>query len=376
MTLTAAAGPRPGVGGSRARAQVWHGGTDFRLTGFALPEPGPGEVTVRVRLSTVCGSDRHTVAGRRPGAAPSVLGHESAGEIVAMHPGGATAVDGRELRVGDRVVWGVIAACGRCDRCAEGRTAKCRRMHKIGHEPLGDTPLSGGFATHVHLPAGVPMMALPDAVGDGPAALAGCAVATAAACVDAVRSAVRPRRVLVCGAGLLGVATVAGLAAAGAERIEVRDVDAARVEFARRFGATDGRVVPGNPAADADAGAAGRPSVFDAAIDMTGTAGGVSACIGALDVGGIAVLAGSVRPHGAVPLDAERLVRGHASVVGVHNYEPVHLRDAVRLLAATTGDVPWDEAVDRPVPLGRLRELFTGPPSARLRAAVDPTLPE
>ncbi|WP_182347115.1 alcohol dehydrogenase catalytic domain-containing protein [Tomitella gaofuii] len=360
------------AGPGHAVAQVWHGGGGFRPTAFAVPDPAPGEVIVRVRVSTVCGSDRHTVSGRRSGPAPSILGHESVGEVAALHPDGAVAVDGAELRVGDRVVWGVTAACGRCDRCAAGRTAKCRRLRKIGHEPLGDRPLSGGFSTHVHLPSGVPITTVPDAVPDAPAALAGCAVATAVACVDAVhRRVARPRRALVCGAGLLGVASVAALAAAGVEHIEVRDVDPSRVAFARRFGATAGRVVPRNTADGTGDDGAG----FDAAIDMSGSPGGVAACVAALGVGGVAVLAGSVRPHAPVPLDAERVVRGHASIVGVHNYEPAHLRDAVRLLAATASSAPWPDAVEPPVPLGLLPTLFERTP-ARLRAAVAPPMPE
>ncbi|QDQ96227.1 alcohol dehydrogenase catalytic domain-containing protein [Tomitella fengzijianii] len=356
-----------------ALAQVWHGGMDFRLTSFPLPEPGPGEVTVRVLVSTVCGSDRHTVAGRRSAPSPSILGHESVGEVVAVHSDGVCGVDGRGLQVGDRVVWGVTAACGRCDRCAAGVSAKCRLLRKTGHEPLGVWPLSGGFATHVHLPRGLPIMPVPDAVADGPAALAGCAVATAAACVDAaLQRASRPRRALVLGAGLLGVATVAALAAAGVEQIEVRDVDASRVDFARRFGATAGRVVRRD---GAPRSGTGDGDLFDAAIDMSGTPGGVAACVGSVDVGGVAVLAGSVRPHAAVPLDAERVVRGHMSIVGVHNYVPVHLRDAVRLLAATSSSSPWSEAVEPPVPLYRLPGLFAGPP-ARLRAAVAPSNPQ
>ncbi|GAA4804201.1 alcohol dehydrogenase catalytic domain-containing protein [Tomitella cavernea] len=372
------------AGPGHAVAQVWHGGGHFRLTAIAVPDPAPGEAIVRVLVSTVCGSDRHTVSGRRSAPAPSILGHESVGEVVALHPDGAVAVDGTELRVGDRVVWGVTAACGRCDRCAAGRSAKCRRLRKTGHEPLGDRPLSGGFATHVHLPAGVPIMTVPDAVPDAPAALAGCAVATAVACVDAVRRVVaRPRRALVCGAGLLGVASVSALAAAGVEHIEVRDVDPSRVEFARRFGATAGRVVPRDGATPSDA--EGRPGAgddgagdgvgFDAAIDMSGTPGGVAACVAALGVGGVAVLAGSVRPHAPVPLDAEVVVRRHVSIVGVHNYEPAHLRDAVRLLAATASPAPWQEAVDPPVPLSLLPALFARTP-ARLRAAVAPSMPE
>ena len=75
-----------------ARVAVWRGGAEVTLETVDLPAPGPGETLVEIDLATVCGSDHHTVSGRRPGACPSVLGHEGVGRIVGT---------------GRRVVWGV-----------------------------------------------------------------------------------------------------------------------------------------------------------------------------------------------------------------------------------------------------------------------------
>ncbi len=63
------------------RAAVWTGGNTLMVREVPIPELGDGDVLVRVDLATVCGSDLHTVSGRRAGACPSVLGHEAVGVI-------------------------------------------------------------------------------------------------------------------------------------------------------------------------------------------------------------------------------------------------------------------------------------------------------
>ena len=127
---------RASQGAERIRAQVWLGGDRFELQEFEAPELAPGEALVAVDLATVCGSDVHTVTGRRPGAHPSILGHEAVGRVVATHPEAPTYVDGRVVAVGDRLVWGVTAACGAggirpgrdrdADRARRARGARAR----------------------------------------------------------------------------------------------------------------------------------------------------------------------------------------------------------------------------------------------------------
>ena len=145
------------VAGGLTRAAVWTGaGVDLR--DVAVPRLGARELLVRVRLATVCGSDLHTVTGRRPGPRPSVLGHEAVGDVVAAGPGAGTVV-------GARIVWTVTASCGACDRCESGRSAKCRSLRKVGHEPFdGAWALSGAYARYIVLPAGVGVVRVPDRV--------------------------------------------------------------------------------------------------------------------------------------------------------------------------------------------------------------------
>ena len=107
------------------RAAVWDGSA-IAVREVRLPEPGPGETLIRISTATVCGSDLHTVSGRRPAPCPSILGHEAVGVVVA------TGADS-PVSVGDRVVWSGTVSCGDCPRCRAGLSAKCCSVRKVGH---------------------------------------------------------------------------------------------------------------------------------------------------------------------------------------------------------------------------------------------------
>jgi putative phosphonate catabolism associated alcohol dehydrogenase len=329
------------------RAAVWTGGPTLELHDVRIPELGAGEMLVRITLATVCGSDLHTVSGRRPGACPSVLGHEAVGTVVAADAEAAAAV-------GERIIWSVTVACGRCDRCVAGRSAKCRSVRKVGHAGFdGDWPLSGSYAEHILLPAGTAVATVPHRIPDPVAAPAACATATVMAVLEAAGE-VTGRRVLVLGAGMLGVAAVAAFTDSAAH-VSVEDPDPVRRELARTFGA-----VP-------DGG-----GEIDIAVDFSGSATAIAAVVDRLDIGGRLVLAGSVMPGPAVPLDPEKVVRGWLTVTGVHNYEPRHLAAAVGLLERTLEEHPWESVVDNPLPLDDIALAFARPRTGVLRTSIKP----
>ncbi|OBB98569.1 zinc-binding dehydrogenase [Mycolicibacterium peregrinum] len=327
-------------------AAVWTGaGVDVRTV--PIPALGAGEVLVRVRLATVCGSDLHTVTGRRPAACPSVLGHEAVGDVVAAGPGA-------DIQVGQRVIWSVTVACGECPRCRSGLSAKCLSVRKVGHEPFdGDWALSGSYAAHVVLPRGTTIVVVPDALSDAVAAPAACATATVMATLEAAGE-LGGRRVLIGGAGMLGLTAVAACADAGAD-VQVVDRNADRLALATGFG---GRASDG-----------GR---VDVAIDYTGSSAAVADALGRLDIGGTLVLAGSVTPGPPLAVDPETVVRQWLTITGVHNYEPRHLHRAVEFLDRTRERHPWDALVVAPVPLKQIASALHSPPPGKLRTAVCP----
>ncbi|MEU2653698.1 zinc-binding dehydrogenase [Streptomyces sp. NPDC007325] len=316
---------------------------------FALLEtetprtPRPGELLVRIDLATVCGSDLHTVEGRRPSPAPSLLGHEQVGTVIGIGTGGARCVDGTPVTEGMRVVWSVAASCGRCERCIRNLPNKCLELRKYGHEPWSpDAPLNGGFATHCVVLPGTAVVAVPDDLPDAVASPASCATATVAAALDAA-GPLSGRRVLVTGAGMLGLTATAMAATAGA-RVTAVDPDSHRRTQARRFGADTAL----------DTGRESGPA--DIALDFSGHPAAAQLCLDSLTIGGRAVLVGSVSPGPALALDPERLVRGLHTVAGVHNYRPEHLDTAVRFLAAHHRDFPFADLVAAPHPLERIAD--------------------
>ncbi|WP_454788038.1 zinc-binding dehydrogenase [Mycolicibacterium lutetiense] len=327
-------------------AAVWTGfGVDVREV--PIPELGAGEVLVRVRLATVCGSDLHTVTGRRSAACPSVLGHEAVGDVVATDPDA-------DAQVGQRVIWSVTVACGACSRCRSGLSAKCLSVRKVGHEPFdGDWPLSGSYAAHVVLPRGTTIAAVPDTLPDAVAAPAACATATVMATLEAAGD-VAGRRVLIGGAGMLGLTAVAACAEAGAD-VQVVDRNADRLALALRFG---GHASDGGP--------------VDVAIDYTGSSAAVADALARLDIGGTLVLAGSVTPGPPLAVDPETVVRQWLTITGVHNYEPRHLHRAVGFLDRTRKRYPWDTLVVPAVALKQIASALNPPPPGKLRTAVCP----
>ncbi|SNV67409.1 alcohol dehydrogenase [Corynebacterium cystitidis] len=258
--------------------------------------------------ATICGSDRHTVSGSRSAPRPSILGHEGVGTVIESR---------RDVcEPGQRVVFSVAAVCGRCDNCQRGLTAKCRSVAKAGHERFdGPWPLSGTFATHMHVVKGQKASVVPDTVSDAVAATAGCAVATVMAVMEAA-GPVAGRTVLVNGVGMLGLVAVADRLAPTAVGLHA-----------------------------------------DVVLELSGVRRGVIDALGTLNVGGTAVLAGSVIPTAEVPLDPEWIVRGWRTVTGVHNYEPHHLDQAAEFLAEV--DLPWDAILASPITLEELPAAFT-----------------
>lgn len=330
-----------------------HPYAEIAVPGVAL---AAHDVLVAIELSTVCGSDVHTVQGRRAAPVPVVLGHESVGRVIALGAGGADAEDGTSLQIGDRVVWSVTVSCGRCDRCRAGLTQKCRHLGKFGHERIGPhRELTGGFASHAQLREGTVIVRVPEALPAAVLAPASCATATAIAAVrrGAGGRSLRGRRVRVHGAGLVGL-TAAAIAAASGAVVAVRDPNPVRRELAVRFGAV------------AEAGDA-EPDIV---IEASGHA--VSEAIEGVAVGGTAVLVGSVFLAEPVLLDAESVVRRLITVTGVHNYTGLDLADAVSFLAGPGRAHPFAEVVSDVHPLIELDRALAAAsaPDAPLRIAV------
>ncbi|MYR58890.1 zinc-binding dehydrogenase [Streptomyces sp. SID625] len=216
-------------------------GSPLEITGIDLPEPGPGQVRVRLAAAGVCHSDLSLTDGTMRVPVPAVLGHEGAGTVLAV------GEEVTHVAPGDAVVLNWAPSCGTCHACGLGEVWLCanalRGAADVHARTTGGTALHPGlnvaaFAEETVVAASC-VLPLPDGVPLADAALLGCAVLTG---YGAVHHSARVRAgetVAVFGAGGVGLATLQAARIAGAGRIVAVDVSPAKEELARRAGATD-----------------------------------------------------------------------------------------------------------------------------------------
>lgn len=315
---------------------------------------------MRITCCTLCGSDLHTYLGNRIGPAPSVLGHEAIGTIVAFGPCKQPCDgNGGPLKIGDRVSWAVAASCGECFFCRHELPQKCERLFKYGHEMCaGDHPLSGGLSEFCHLARGTAIFRVPAEIPDAVASSANCATATTAAAIRAAGGC-NGKTVLIQGAGLLGLTAAAMARTDGAERVIVADIDAERLATAKRFGADVFIDVAREPESLADAVRAATDNRgADVIFEMSGSAVAMQQGLLLLRTGGCYILVGAVKPVGTIPLDAEQVVRRMWTLRGVHNYAPIDLANAIEFLAKHWNRFPFTEMVSGEFSLDRADDAF------------------
>jgi L-iditol 2-dehydrogenase len=252
------------------------------------PVPGPDEVLVRVRAVGVCGSDTHYFDHGRIGRfvveSPLVLGHEASGVVEGV----GSDVD--PTRIGERVSIEPGVPCRQCAQCLAGRYNLCPDM--VFH---ATPPVDGSLAELVviHHAFAHPV---PDSVGDEEAALLEPLSVGIWACR---KGRVGPgSRVLVTGAGPIGLVCVQVARACGASEVVVSDVNAERLAVATDLGAT-GTFRPGSVALQD--WYAGRPAP-EVLLECSGHAGATVEAIRALAPAGRAVLVGMGGDELALPL--------------------------------------------------------------------------
>ena len=247
----------------------------IRIEQRPMPEPGPKEVLVRVAAVGVCGSDVHYYEHGRIGSfvvrAPLVLGHEAAGEIVAL------GSDVRSRHVGERVTLEPGVPCGACRECRAGRYNLCADVRFFATPPI-----DGAFARFVtiHEDFAFP---LPASMSDEAGALIEPLSVGVWACRKAnVQSG---DHVLVTGAGPIGILAMQVALASGATAATITDINPRRLEVARRLGATT--VLNAGETSLADAGVEA-----DVLIECTGNQHALRDGIRSLRAAGRAVIVG------------------------------------------------------------------------------------
>jgi len=343
-------------------------GSPLEIRQFQLPGTiDPGAAVCRVVMSTICGSDLHTISGRRTEPAPLILGHEIIGEIFALGDGLKRDGFGAELHVGDRVSWSVMACCGRCFYCLKDLPQKCERLRKYGHSCCNDVPhLTGGYAEYICLFPGTAIFKVPAGVRDDIAAPANCALSTVINAAETIGLA-GGQSVLIQGAGMLGLNLIALACEAGAARIIVTDVSGQRLALASEFGADlcinvkevgDGEVISAIRKESDGRG-------VDVAFEVCGDSSAVPLAVEALRIGGRYLIAGLVTPDSGLGLSGNTVTRKCLTIKGIHNYRPDHLRRALEFLENCSGKYPYGQLVSKTFPLSEINEAVTVAGSGR-----------
>ncbi len=197
----------------------------LELRELPVPEPGPGEVLLRVTHCGICGTDLKIVTGQLPEVItlPHVPGHEIAGEVASVGPG----VTG--LEPGQRGVVYPYLSCGDCELCRGGRENICFRVRRLGFE------LPGGFARYVKLPA-YNFCRTGGAVPPGEMSVLADAAATPYHALKTVGRLAPGQRLLIVGAGGLGLFAVQVARLMGA-RVAAADLRPGALQAAQSFGA-------------------------------------------------------------------------------------------------------------------------------------------
>ena len=205
------------------RAVVLDGRGSIELRDIPEPTPGPTDIVIAPEAVGICGTDLHLAVGDYPsGSFPVVPGHEFAGTIRAVGD------DVTDFSVGDRVSVDPNPSCGTCEQCLAGATNLCLVIKPIG------IAVNGACAELVSVPQDV-VYRLPDDLDAATGALI-----EPFACVLHAASRVGPftnRRVLVYGAGSIGLLVVAYARAKGAASVEVVEPSPVRRSAAEEFGA-------------------------------------------------------------------------------------------------------------------------------------------
>jgi L-iditol 2-dehydrogenase len=313
-----------------------------------VPQPAPGEVLLEVAAVGICGSELSGYLGhnslRRP---PLIMGHEATGRIVS--PATTPLADGRLHGAGTRVAFNPLVVCGQCDRCTAGRTNLCRNRQLLGaHRP-------GAFARYVAVPA-QQCWPLPDDLSMVAGALAeplACAVhAVALSRIEA------GQRLLILGAGAIGLCCVAVARAMGVEAITVSDVDSRRLAIARQWGAQT--TIDAREQAVPEVMQQLHPGGVDAVIDAVGATPVREQAISAVVPGGPVVLIGLHDEASLLP--ANYIVRQEVLLVGSFAYTDDDFKRALDLLAQGHVRPADDWLAERPLSEGpaAFAELVTG----------------
>lgn len=342
----------------------------YELREYPLPDPAPGCVLVKMELSGICGTDKHTYQGFTTQYAgtgegkrirfPIIQGHENVGTIAAIGGDGRyTDFEGLPLTVGDRVVVGANVACGHCYYCRHDFPYYfCQNTTDYGNNlSAADPPhLFGGWSQYMYIIPGSFLVRVPDDLPSEIAVLTEIMAVTVGLDRAKQMSAFPSEAflfddtVVVHGVGPLGMCFLMKARMLGAGNIIAVDLSDYRLQFAERLGADHVlnatkttaaerlefvRGITHGRGADLVIGTAGVPEAVPETLDM-------------LRLGGMLVEAGNFSDLGEIPISPHRhICAKSARIMGVGGEEPAAYGPSMRQMARYMKNYPLREFVSQ-----------------------------
>lgn len=295
----------------------------MRVVDLAIEAPKAGEVKVDVGAAGICLSDHHFMEGTGTTTRPIVLGHEGSGTVREVGPGVSS------VKPGDRCILSFVSHCGMCSMCQSGSPQLCQTNRATGARQFdGTTRFRDGEGQAIHQLSKisvfaeqsiVPAQACHPVPADVPlevAALIGCCVTTGVGAVINNPMMKAGATVAVFGAGGVGVNVIQGARLMNASRIIAVDIKREKLEFCKRFGATD--VVD---ASAVDAVAAVRELTgggVDMAFEVFGSGKTIAQCVDVLRPNGTAVIVGLAPETDRSELEVTGIVRNQKHLMGCY----------------------------------------------------------
>ena len=298
------------------KALVYKGPRSIVVEDVDRPGVPAGYALVRIKMSGICGSDVHGYMGgtgrRDPGV---IMGHEISGVVEEV------AGNVKNISPGQRVVVQPAVYCGTCEFCVAGKTQLCQNK-----KFLGAFSRNGGFAEYVSVPSHL-VFEMPDDMTFAQGALVE-PLAVSKCGVDKIAD-YRDKRVLVVGAGTIGLLAVAVLKSRGARQVIAADLSSARLKAAKEMGA-DAVFNPGEEdALTAVRRITGKNGV-DVSIEAVGAGKPVQMALDCVGPGGSCVWIGNSQRY--IKLDMQSVVTREISIFGTYIYSQKEFGETVKTL--------------------------------------------
>jgi threonine dehydrogenase-like Zn-dependent dehydrogenase len=340
----------------------------YEVREYPLPHPAPGCVLVRMEVSGICGTDKHTYQGYtcqyggngapRQVPFPIIQGHENVGRIAAIGgTGECTDFEGVQLKIGERVIVGPNVSCGTCYYCRHDFPYYCcENTVDYGNNLSAKNPphLFGGWSQYLYVVPGSFLVRVPDDLPSEIAVLAEIMAVTVG--LDRAKqisafpyeSFCFDDTVVVLGTGPLGMCFVMKARMLGAGTIIAVDLSEYRLDFAKRLGAD--HVINAGKTTEAERLAIIRELTngrgTDVVVECAGVPKAVREALEMLRLGGLLVEAGNFSDMGEVPISPHRhLCAKNVRILGVGGEEPAAYGPGMRQMVRYMKHYPLREFV-------------------------------